>query len=176
MDPEKHPMIIMLEEKMFSKHFFKAYRWYVLDYRSIDWCIANTVKIEKETAELKRLFIEQVNSKKRNHRIIRKLVKRCKHWILKNEEYGFQNKRTAKRFKKFIKYIRKVEHDEHQQEDSDTDEWEDEKCESSEDNHCKLTSNEGGLPSEQPSLGWVNSTNNLPGAVNSEETPRRRNN
>ena len=49
-----------------------------------------------------------------------------------------------------------------------------EKCASSEDNHCKLTSSGGGLPSEQPPLGWVNSTNNLPGAVNSEETPRRK--
>ena len=49
-----------------------------------------------------------------------------------------------------------------------------EKCESSEDNHCKLTSSGGGLPSEQPSLGWVNSTNNLPEAIDSEESPRRK--
>ena len=76
---------------------------------TIDWCAANTVKIVKEAADLKRLFFGQVNSKKLNPRIIRRLIKKCKHWTLLNEEYGYQNKRTAERFKKLIKYIVKVD-------------------------------------------------------------------
>ena len=168
--------------KIISKHFLGQYNWCTfLKAKNIDWCIANTVQIVREATYLKKLFFEQISSEKIKKKIIKRLMRKCRVWILYFKQYGHQDIRTLKYFKKLIQYIVKnkdsdayddayeshdpddYEDDDPQQEfeDETEDETDDEVYDkqSSDDNHCKPTSSGGGFHLLQPSLGWVNSTN-----------------
>ena len=103
----KNKMASNNEDKLLeilSKHFRSAYKWLVFcKAKNIDWCIENTVQIESEATHLKKLFFKQITQMmiKRKEKKRKRLMNKCKVWILYFKQYG-HDIRTAKYFKKLI--------------------------------------------------------------------------
>ena len=104
--------------EILSKHFKSAYKWLIFcKAKNVDWCIANTIRIEREATQLKKLFFKQIKRKRKKSK---SLMRKCEVRILYFKQYGHQDIRTAKYFKKLIRYILKIE-DYHSDEGSDSD-------------------------------------------------------
>ena len=122
--------------EIFSKHFRSGYKWLVFcKAKNINWCIENTVQIESGAAHLKKLFFKQITQMmiKRKEKKRKRLMNKCKVWILYFKQYGHQDIRTVIYFKKMVRYIVKIDdhysgynsHDDDDEHDDDVSQLED---------------------------------------------------